>query len=1124
MSDLKPGTKCDIYEHGIKVFTGHINTAKFQRKPDPFIEIQGSDNWKFVKDYFIDESLGTSNGETVAYWIGVLMNACGLSYNITSFEPNTYTVAPGVEFNLRSVEDALNEILSYSFSYAYVGVNGTVQILNGAKNSNISFRSGETTLYDDADPTHIVGGNVMRATHQYADINTRNVIKVWGWNTAGRPGESPYIQATAYGQVELPVPKTVLYSSSMIHDGGTAQSLADRIAQEMGHFDSIKSVECLGNPNIRIGYRVSLSIDLESAKLKGTAKVTSIHSAMSKDGYVMQVKMDEFCPRFAAWSMTGSNIYAGLDGNGVYISRDKGVSWSSYNNGLPSGVKVSPRIGADPYGDAVAIVNSGLWYEANDLWTQQTLPTPQFGGSHGALKAVGAVGGLNDFAVLTAGGNGSFVYFSQSDTTSSGVTEATISGWSSTKMYYDADLFPISGLNMSGITYDITAHDMYTKTGTAYVLASVVGGSGISPTIPTSWVTTSSGGAGVIGVSVAGYHLGADTPGYTGTFTQTDIRNMTFSATNGSGSNNGHMEVDILLKFQNTLRTKFGKNRFKLWGHVEVTSQYTLETPGTQVNGYYDNYIELTKAVTTNDYYGVGVGSVTTHNINYGTSSEAGNMPITTPHQLFKDTSTDFDPTHPMIPRVTTPPYIQTGSWQYENLFFDIGYMALKVGLSPAVGSSATAKVIIDGFRLEYADGSFTEFAWSDSAGVYVITTVGSTGYSPGTPTIEHIGTRLWWGLSDPVPPAHMSSIISADATTIITEIARNVYQDSAFKVTVTGSTYPIGTDMRTTIKGSVKWHKLYSPAGSAQEYSAGYTNTVSGIDYYGPATGSLTPDALTTSRLPGNDSISADFPDITYPFELQSQKPLFLYAGFVDDFHPVMYADVGVGGAWISPVPPYNLNPEARIELVVESFKIEYYDGGSAEIALFPTSGIIGGSFHGLFEVFDGTCLLLTDIPTYSGSTTDRLYVSDDYNFYIYNHALTLLAYSGEGNFRSIYPTGGFSKVPAIVRAGSQTPAGSGFKTIIGAVAGINTTGKYQSTPETSGGWTATQTIPSGFEASDAVWSYYATKGALMGGKGNGTKVYRFDPSAPPFTVVASDTGIPSGLASNVLDLEYGE
>ena len=58
-----------------------------------------------------------------------------------------------------------------------------------------------------------------------------------------------------------------------------------------------------------------------------------------------------------AFDQINDVLYAGTQGTGIIRSTDRGVSWSSFNNGLPSSVKIIPQIEADPAnGDVYALL------------------------------------------------------------------------------------------------------------------------------------------------------------------------------------------------------------------------------------------------------------------------------------------------------------------------------------------------------------------------------------------------------------------------------------------------------------------------------------------------------------------------------------------------------------------------------------------------------------------------------------------------------------------------------------------------------------------------------------------------------------------------------------------------
>ena len=186
---------------------------------------------------------------------------------------------------MRSISDGIQEAVSYASSYVYCDADGNIHLQKGALASSLSFTSGV---------------NVLQAAHQYNDENTRNVAKVWGFkgNVILRPNESPFIISENSVDLGLPVNKTTIYASNYIQTQIEADRLSSEIISSLGKFDSIKTVEVLGSPNIKIGYSASINIDLETSVIQGTSSITGVASDLSKDGYTMQVTLDEFCPHF----------------------------------------------------------------------------------------------------------------------------------------------------------------------------------------------------------------------------------------------------------------------------------------------------------------------------------------------------------------------------------------------------------------------------------------------------------------------------------------------------------------------------------------------------------------------------------------------------------------------------------------------------------------------------------------------------------------------------------------------------------------------------------------------------------------------------------------------------------
>lgn len=365
--ELKTSNTLVISEFGVQKLTGHVRSIKYARTPDFRLQISGTDLYKYAKDYFIDESIGVSNGESVVHWIGQLLGLIGLSYVVDSPEIGARTVGPGIEFNLRTVDDALVEVLSYASAYIYVDGTGLVHIMKGAPNSGLSFITGP-------------GGNVKRGAHELSDTNTRDVAKVWGFkgNVILKRDESPYITAEESVDLHLPVNKTVVYASNYVQTYTEAQRIAGEIIESLGKFDSVKNLEVVGNPDAFIGKKAQIYLDLETAILDEQATITTVDTSMDKDGYNMHVGLDEFCPKFAGWELSSPSypLYAGTTKHGIYRSTDNGVTWAAFNEGLPEGNKYVTKMAYNYFDEGIAIVNNRVYFSNGLVWQECSLPSP----------------------------------------------------------------------------------------------------------------------------------------------------------------------------------------------------------------------------------------------------------------------------------------------------------------------------------------------------------------------------------------------------------------------------------------------------------------------------------------------------------------------------------------------------------------------------------------------------------------------------------------------------------------------------------------------------------------------------------------------------------------------------
>lgn len=136
----------------------------------------------------------------------------------------------------------------------------------------------------------------------------------------------------------------------------------------------------------------------------------------------------------------------------------------------------------------------------------------------------------------------------------------------------------------------------------------------------------------------------------------------------------------------------------------------------------------------------------------------------------------------------------------------------------------------------------------------------------------------------------------------------------------------------------------------------------------------------------------------------------------------------------------------------------------------------------------------------------------------YIYRMSRSLLR---SDDFGSTWSEIGNSETP---RAICQDDT----RTIIFTVDGLaDNNSYYQTTPESSGGWTTTGSLASAFQASDAVTNYGNTIGVLAGNIHSGleSRIVK-SPRTLPYAFADSDSGIPqsSGSIALINDLEVSQ
>ena len=470
-SAISEGQDAVLYQDSVKVMTGYV-VKTYHEEPSFDWKVEIHDPYTRCQNYFIDSpiTVGHDAGDepikgyipqSTDYWLGYLCGLCGAAY-VT--DGGTGTVPQGVQLGLRTVHEALTDIIAYSSQYVYADPDGVLHF------ARISRGYANFTLTD-----------CISVEDTLSDEYTRNVIKVYGYASY----QSRVFAVASRGVTGIVPDRVSAVGAPMIGTQPEAQRVADYLLSELGSLTHIVTARVVGNPHIRVGYGARI---LSGATDYTDAVTSAVHSA-DESGYITEVTIGERCPRIAGWSKETPRIYAGTTAYGVYLSEDGGRNWAEFNSGLPTGNKYVGRLGANSFNEVMGIVNGALYYsDGTNPWEIRTLPAPVNDAeddpppAHGDYVAVDALGSQGGFAVLTTNplSSGSNVQESRSWVYTCASTGSSPADWESVEL---SNSILSTGSNVSWHTIGM---DLRSTLGAPYVLASsgsVYGGPGIRITV-----------------------------------------------------------------------------------------------------------------------------------------------------------------------------------------------------------------------------------------------------------------------------------------------------------------------------------------------------------------------------------------------------------------------------------------------------------------------------------------------------------------------------------------------------------------------------------------------------------------------------------------------------------------
>jgi hypothetical protein len=347
-----------IYELGTKVFTGYVtNTKKGRMDVEYIVEI--ADPVIKLADYWTD-TVYESSGETAEYWIGFFCDLVGVSYQ---FDVSYNRVVPdnsqgdGIEWQYSSALDIIRELIVVGGFYMWADADGLLHFsdINTGTNGNDS--------------------EILSIRRERSLDYARNRAIVFG--------KYPIAEEVTATVVSLDHEKTAIVASPYVETSEYALDLAGKMIGHFAQSSNIKFLEIIGIPSLQVGQQLHYADSWMG--LDDYGLVTSFSSSMTNAGYIMDVVLDEFCPYIWGYARAAAvTIYAGTDGDGVWRSRNLGITWVDITNNIPSGVSHIVN-GISASGQHVwAATEGGVYYTPSGeavpasgvLWNDRTPTVP----------------------------------------------------------------------------------------------------------------------------------------------------------------------------------------------------------------------------------------------------------------------------------------------------------------------------------------------------------------------------------------------------------------------------------------------------------------------------------------------------------------------------------------------------------------------------------------------------------------------------------------------------------------------------------------------------------------------------------------------------------------------------
>ena len=320
------------------------------------------DETKKIADYFIGESyiLNQYPEELTypvdcRYWIDKFLTEATVNH-VFDVDTTGGTLSNNTTMGLATCSDTVIPLLQQSGWYFYADANNLVHIGNLAIDpTETAMTLGESQIQDQ--------------TLTESDQDMRNRAVVWGSGSPAGWVFSDQRVRTAYDRDENDW-RTVVLSNGGIADEITATNMANAILAETSKILPTKTYTLIGFYNLKIGQTVFMN----SRIFTGFGLITSIQSAVTSNGALTTIVLDERCPRLFGYYDYGGYVYVGTTGSGVWRKPlQYNHTWEDFSDGLQDLNVVDLSINNGVFG---CVTDDGNLYIRTVISTQWTKIDP----------------------------------------------------------------------------------------------------------------------------------------------------------------------------------------------------------------------------------------------------------------------------------------------------------------------------------------------------------------------------------------------------------------------------------------------------------------------------------------------------------------------------------------------------------------------------------------------------------------------------------------------------------------------------------------------------------------------------------------------------------------------------